>query len=662
MRFPARQRQSRPEHGVVAVVVAVSMTALLVATGIVLDFGLARSDKLANKGYADLASAAGIRATDVGDGLSRPFNGVCTALAYLKVNDPELAAMTSSWKTGAGGTLLDPCANPVRLSAPCIPSDNTSWAWFTGTAAGGRITVDIKSGYTTPDPAFDASGSGDNGISAQGGCDQLAVIIEEKQEPGLGRIASSDDIVTRVRSVGRSLPSPDPPVPPALLMLERYSCSALAVNSSNTKISVLGNGTAPGAIHADSFGDGSCTGGAKVLYGKFPNGIVAHKAEAGGLSGFISTSALSGLSGAVAANASDGATNVCAEQASGPCSAATARSIVGRGKIDQRYLVGVRAAILAAQTEYGRSATTAAASGYTVIPSSPSGCNSMTVSATSLPVAYSASKVFVNCSGGVTFDNSTFPSATDVVFNGKLEVKSGQTLSLPVAQRVYVKGASRSVGVSSQGNLFINEGVVASGTESCATRTTAPRARLVIGNGSFAGGAQSNFHLCNTTVLMAANNATSALVGTPPSDGSTSTYCPLPTPPVVGTGIQPYRNSCGGYISVGAGSNMDWTAPNLVSGPASAVGWDQLEDLALWTETSDGNGMGGSGILNVSGVFFLPNADPFRIGGGSAQSNGANAQFVARRLEASGSGTLFMRPNPDDAVTIPRPPSFGLVR
>ncbi len=66
--------------------------------------------------------------------------------------------------------------------------------------------------------------------------------------------------------------------------------------------------------------------------------------------------------------------------------------------------------------------------------------------------------------------------------------------------------------MSSQGNLFINEGVVASGTESCATRTTAPRARLVIGNGSFTGGAQSIFHICNTTVLMAANKATYALV------------------------------------------------------------------------------------------------------------------------------------------------------
>lgn len=663
-----RHRQRHAEQGAVAVIVAFSMTALLVVAGIVLDFGLARSNKLANKGYADSAAVAGIRATDLGDGLSRPFNGVCTALAYLKVNnEAELAGMTGSWTTGAGVSLLDPCTNPVLLSAPCIPNEFSSWAWFTGTAAGGRISVEIKSGYTTPDPAFDTSGSADNGASAQGGCDQLAVIIEEREEPGLGRIASSDDIVTTVRSVARSMPSPDPPVPPALLLLERQSCSALAVNSSNTKIKVLGNGIAPGVIHADSLGNGVCTSGAKVLYGKFPGGVVALAAETGGLPGFISTTALSGLNGAIPANASDGASNVCAAQASGICGEATARSLVGRGKVDQRYLVGVRAAISAAQTEYSRSATNAAEApplggGYTVIPASPSGCNNMVVSATSLPAAYAATKVFVNCSGGVTFNSSTFPAATDVVFNGKVDVKSGQTLSLPNAERIYVKGASKSAGVSAQGNLFINQGVVASGTENCGTRTAAPRARLVIGNGAFIGGAQSEFHLCNTTVLMAANSGASALSGTPPTDGSASTYCPLPTPPVVGTGIPPYQNSCGGYINVGAGANMDWTAPNLKTGGGVQADWDQLEDLALWTETSAGNGMGGSGTLNVSGVFFLPNADPFTIGGGSAQSNGANAQFVSRRLEVQGNGILLMRPNPDDAVTIPLPPSFGLAR
>lgn len=663
-----RNRQRRTEQGAVAVIVAFSMTALLVGAGIVLDFGLARSDKLANKGYADAASAAGIRATDLGDGRPRSFRGVCTALAYLKANNAkELADLTASWRTGAGVSLLDPCTNPVLLNAACIPNDLSSWAWFTGTAAGGRISVEIKSGYTTPDPAFDASESVDNGVSAQGGCDQLAVIIEEKREPGLGRIASSDDIVTTVRSVARLMPSPDPPVPPALLLLERQSCFAVAVNSTNTKIKILGNGIAPGVIHADSIGNGVCTSGARVLYGKFAGGIVAHKAETGGLPGFISTSALSALNGAVPGNASDGASNVCAEQASGSCGQAIGRGLVGRGKIDQRYLVGVRAAISAAQTEYTRSPTNAAGTppvggGYTVIPASPSGCNNMVVSDTSQPAAYAASKVFVNCSGGVTFNNSTFPLATDVVFNGKVEVKSGQTLSLPIAERVYVKGASRSEGVSTQGNLFINHGVVAAGTENCANRTAAPRARLVIGNGALIGGAQSRFHLCNTTVLMAGNSGASALTGTPPTDGSTSTYCPLPTPPVVDIGIPPYANSCGGYISVGAGTNMDWSAPNLIAAGSAQTDWDQLEDLALWTETSAGNSMGGSGTLTVSGVFFLPNADPFIIGGGSSQSNGANAQFVARRLELNGSGVLLMRPKPEDAVTIPLPPSFGLVR
>jgi hypothetical protein len=64
----------------------------------------------------------------------------------------------------------------------------------------------------------------------------------------------------------------------------------------------------------------------------------------------------------------------------------------------------------------------------------------------------------------------------------------------------------------------------------------------------------------------------------------------------------------------------------------------------------------------VSGVFFLPNANPFVISGGSFQSNGANAQFIVRKLSANGSGSLTMRPNPNDAITIPPAPSIALVR
>jgi hypothetical protein len=100
----------------------------------------------------------------------------------------------------------------------------------------------------------------------------------------------------------------------------------------------------------------------------------------------------------------------------------------------------------------------------------------------------------------------------------------------------------------------------------------------------------------------------------------------------------------------------------VVTGQARQTDWDNLEDLALWTMAANGNAMGGGGGLTVSGVFFLPNAIPFSLGGNSTQANGLNAQFVARRLSFNGGGVLSMRPNSSDAVTLPLPPGFGLVR
>jgi hypothetical protein len=107
---------------------------------------------------------------------------------------------------------------------------------------------------------------------------------------------------------------------------------------------------------------------------------------------------------------------------------------------------------------------------------------------------------------------------------------------------------------------------------------------------------------------------------------------------------------------------VDWTAPNAVSGAATSGDWTNLEDLALWTETSIPSQIGGGGSLNVSGVFFFPNTNPVQIGGNGSQSIGYNAQFVARAFTANGGGTLLLRPNPNDVVTLPPPPIFGLVR
>lgn len=52
--------RTRDEGGAVAVIIAVSMMALMMAGALVINFGMARQDRVSNKIYTDAAVAAGI--------------------------------------------------------------------------------------------------------------------------------------------------------------------------------------------------------------------------------------------------------------------------------------------------------------------------------------------------------------------------------------------------------------------------------------------------------------------------------------------------------------------------------------------------------------------------------------------------------------------------
>jgi hypothetical protein len=641
---------------------ALSLTTILVGAGLVIDFGIARYQREANKSTADAAALAGAGAVNPGDGLYHPWKGVCTALAYLQANDPKLSTLNGSYKNGANAGISGSCApgGVIPNDTLCVANQPSTWAKFTGSTLDGKITIEIDSGYALPDSRFtdDTVLASDNGDAAMGGCDQLAVIVTQAQKPGLGSLATSSDLVTRVRSVARLVPNTTGTAPIALLLLERHNCLALQAGSSNTYIDVLGFGASPGYIHSDSLGDmvgGDCNSGNKVLYGKFAKHIIARHSETGGLTGQVSVAALSGAPGAVPGNATDGSANTCAETSTGSCLEAVGRGVLGRGRVDVRYLTGVRTALTNASAGVGWTTVAAQANGYTVW--TPSNCGNINV-ATPPATENAATKLFVNCASGATFKSDTlFTNAVNVIFNGPMSIGSGNSLSIPKAQTVWVKGATAASGVDVSGALALgtNTTTTASNKGSspiCPSPQTA-RGQMVIMNGAFTGGAQGNFHLCGTAVIM--------------GDGWSGASCPVPSTPTP-VSVEPANNSCYGYVSLGGGGFMEWTAPNLVSSAATQANWTALEDLTLWTETSGtissstNNKIGGGGQMYVAGVFFLPNANPFVISGGGLQSNGANAQFIVRRLSANGQGTLTMRPNPNDSVTIPPAPSISLVR
>jgi hypothetical protein len=100
----------------------------------------------------------------------------------------------------------------------------------------------------------------------------------------------------------------------------------------------------------------------------------------------------------------------------------------------------------------------------------------------------------------------------------------------------------------------------------------------------------------------------------------------------------------GGRIIMGAGTGtLRWVAP--ISG--------NFEDLALWSESAAQHDLGGQATLRIEGVFFTPNSDPFTYTGQSTQEQRVNAQFVTRRMDVGGQGTLRLQPTADRVAVLP---------
>lgn len=91
----------------------------------------------------------------------------------------------------------------------------------------------------------------------------------------------------------------------------------------------------------------------------------------------------------------------------------------------------------------------------------------------------------------------------------------------------------------------------------------------------------------------------------------------------------------------------------------SSVAGD-FDGLALWAESDDEAKLAGSSGLVLRGTFFAPWAEIAYSGNGSQDQ--AEAQFIARRLSASGNGTLVVRPNYSRAVKWPPVPESRLIR
>jgi hypothetical protein len=631
------------DAGAVAILVAISMTAILLVVAMVIDFGIVRLDRTINKASADAAAAAGVRSLESGDGRARGWAGACTALAYLRVNNPEYGDLVPTWQTGLNAPVTgDPCApGSAYLDQGCERDDRNTWAVMTGSAAEGRLQVEIRSGYVLSQGGFseeslDALVS-DTGDPVQGGCDHLAVIVQETKQPAMGSIVSVDELVTRVRSVARVTIGDQGQAVVALVLLERETCPTLSFDGSTVNFVSGGYLTRPGMIHSDSRG-ANCGNKRIFQVEQGIDRILAEHAETGSsprAAGVIGSVALTGVAGthpeAVYSGGpgervrakTDAAANVPIDQ-----QVPTARPLIGRRPVDARYLTGVRQVAAAAQAAW----SSPPPAGWLVLNTCTldGGVNGGVVPATVI-------NVYVNCNRA-RIDAKAFEinSPGTVVFNRPVTVAGGDSLRINDAQRVYVNG-----------DLKVPSGVLrvnAPGASDCIIlpqpSPDRARAALVV-NGSLEASISASLHLCSTTVVLA--------------------NCPIP----VTAGTPPADNACRDTVNVQGQAVVRWTAPDAIGANPQPADHQKLEDLALWGEasgpTNSPHKLGGQGALRLAGVFFLPNANAFEAHGGSGMSVD-KAQFVVRRLILAGTSTFLLRPDPEDSVTLPYFGDFSLVR
>jgi Flp pilus assembly protein TadG len=675
-RSPRSTRRRRgDERGVVAVLVAVALTALLITGGIILDIGLVRVEKNANQSAADEAATAGLQAANNGTGDINNGSAVCTAYQFL-VNE----------RTSLRG-LSAPSAGVCDGSAPsaiCVPGDSSTNVSYHGTTTSGttRYEVWIKMPYSLNDTSTGgpfrnetyASLSSDPGDATQEGCDQIGVVIKEWDTPGLGRMVSRDDLVSRVRSVARvKVDTSD--LAPALLLLDRTHCGVLTVGSggSPSRIKVSGSGTAPGTIHSDSdASDSACSNGSnsQLFQGKQANGIVAYGTTSGTAGLITSVATQKARAADIVADSPSNVygTTALNELSTGTPSAVAGRKLVTRRPVDRRYLAGISAATRGAS---GMWSTNHTAPGFT----RSVGCTPTAAEKTALGTMSAADSLYIDCpsSSGFTFTGSI--TAGTIYVHGFVK---GGGLSMPNATRVFIDDTDNNgarinddaLSLSNSDAFCVRGSGCSSTSPSCSSSPTgnpSAKAQLIVRRGRINGGG-GLLRLCNTTVILEGGDVGDGTAAKPGGCLPTSWGTPPTSVPCAGTTASTTGGN--GAVTTSGSVTVDWTAPNAyddmnaagLSAAQQRAQWDGGEDLALWTETAgSGSSMAGGGGLRVRGVFMVPNADPFVLNGGTGQDL-TNAQYIVRRFSVGGNATLTMRVDPNNAIPLPSLYDFRMVR
>lgn|GEM_PF-4060937 len=639
-------RRLRQDQGVVLILIALLIVALLTTVAIVIDLGALRADRRDTSKGADLAAlAAGYHLSGRGDvDVTMDPRAACeAALRSVKENT---SGFPSDATMGCG-------ALPLTGGVPHC-DDTTDMVTVTSLGSGPYLlTVEY------PVPASEISDSRfAGGVGAEDGlpCERMRITLRHTSGTTFARVIGVDDQTIESQAVVRARTDSATLGVAAMLLLERDGCGALQFSGGGGAGGILvkaSSPTNPGVIVADSAGstEHGCTtnqnAGGYVIYGP------PLPAAAGGGPSILAEGAADGSPGVIGTYAAliGGRDACCYPDGIQPEPGGS--SIVSRSVVDDRYNGDANGHAIAALHAAAHAATTAdAPAGWTTI--SGGECNGVVD-----PAKLGAERLFFDCDGGFSTGTSSlvFPNAREVVFTGKVAVPNKGRLAFPVAEQILVRGCQGSckgssdyaIAVPNGGIFSVNAGLDPEAPLSCEARPAVAQGgtQLATLSGPFL--VSGRAHLCATTVYLGADAPTYA----PAQRTSGGLNC---------TPGEPCPSDDGGRASIvvdSGGGQVSWTAPNETDEPPDAA--HPFEDLALWSEASMASALGGQGTNTTAGVFFLPNSN-VTFTGQATQVQPLNAQFIARRLNVSGQGVLTLMPNPKDAVTIPIPGAVALIR
>ncbi|MDQ4089790.1 MAG: Tad domain-containing protein [Actinomycetota bacterium] len=639
------------ERGTVVMVTAVFAMASLLMVGLVLDGGQLKVDRRTNKGVTDMAARAGISRLAFG-----PWSGVCKARGFLLGNAKAFKAFdvgSETWSNAAAQVLTtNPCPSVATApdTVPCAPNNPATWAKLQATAGKGRYTVEIQSGYVLPDPRFAGDAAlGDTGVTEQGSCDNLAVILTERQEPSFAQVGGAGATKVRVRSVGRLNAAETLDFVAALQLLERHDCDVLTTGGANTRVIAQPWGSYPGTIQIDSDGTGSCP--SPILNGQATSGgpsILACSVNSTNSDCNAGTGTRPSRIGVYARNFNKPATVISTPYPSTyGDTAAVASPRTGRKFTDLRYRTNVAA--LDGEVKAMIPTVNALPPGCTSVNLVTSTCNgsngltwlvvsdcgALTTFFNAVLGRTSAQNIWFRCDLNVTAPLTLTAANSFIVVTGQLAVNSTFTITDP--RKVFVGGRSTGnkigLDLTGSGTLNVNTG----GAAACSGRTDPGHPnRLVVGHGSLKVGSGFTARMCQTFTYLA-----SGYDKVPTVNGTNPCLC----------------NSYSGTIEVISGATVDLSAPNEITGrlptAAELATTNPFEDLGLWVEAGGGtNGLTGGAATKLRGVFFLPNADPFTLAGGGTLPIELSAQFVSTTLKVTGGATVNLVPNPEDSIPV----------